>query len=103
MLLQKRVHFHPGLESQHLANGGFRQPFSAVAFQGQCLKRDPRRVTALESDFPGKIVRDVERDLHRIRITHVADAKSECNTKFKNPTGRVRRGGRQMGYPAVLI
>ena len=44
MLLQKSMHFHPSLESQHLANGGLRQSFGTVAFKGQCLKRNPRRV-----------------------------------------------------------
>ena len=71
MLLQKSVHFHPGLESQHLADGGLGQSFGAVTFQGQCLQRDSRRVTALGCDFPGKLVRDVEGDFHRLRIAHV--------------------------------
>ena len=67
MLLQKSMHFHPGLESQHPANGGLRQSFGTVAFKGQCLKRNPRRVLALGSDLPCNLVRDVESDLHRIK------------------------------------
>src|SRR5882672_473340 len=67
VLLQKRMHFNPGIESQHLANSGLRQPLRAVALKGQCLKCDPRRVLALASDLPCEIVRDIERDFHGIK------------------------------------
>lgn|SRR6266566_3967608 len=46
MVLEKGMHFHPGLKAQHLANGGFRQQLCTVALKGQCLKDDPRRVLA---------------------------------------------------------
>ena len=71
MLLQKSMHFHPGLESQHLANGGFGEAFCPVALKGQCLKRDTRRVLALGGDLPCKLVRYLEGDLHGLRIAYV--------------------------------
>ena len=51
VLLQKHMHFHSRIESQHLSNGGFRQPLSAVAFKDERLKREPRRILALGSEL----------------------------------------------------
>ena len=75
MLLQKRMDFDPGIESQHLANGGFRQPLGTVTLKRQRLKRHARGVLAFGSDLPRKLVRNVQGDFHVTRIAHVAGTR----------------------------
>ena len=68
MSLQKGMHFHPGLETQHLPQCRFRKEFRAVALQGQRFKGDSRWVFTLSSHLTGKLVRDIESNLHTVRI-----------------------------------
>lgn len=70
VLLQKGVHFHPGLEAQHLAQRGFGKPFCAIAFEGQGLKSYARWVRTFWSHSTGKLIRNIERDPHGLRIAY---------------------------------
>lgn len=69
VLFQKGVHFHPGLETQHLPQCRFRKEFCTVAFQGQRFKGYSRWVLTLRSHLTSKFVRDIQSNLHVPRIT----------------------------------
>jgi len=85
MLLQKRVHFHPGLEVQHLPKRRFREQLRTVALEGQRLKSYSRGVLAFRRHLASKVVRNIESNLHTLRIAQTAEggpkhphAKAAC-------------------------
>lgn len=68
VMLQEGVDFHTGFETEHLAHGGLRETFRAVAFESQCFQGYTGRVLSFGRDLPRELVWNIERDLHRERI-----------------------------------
>lgn len=87
MLLQEGMHLHPGLEAQHSANFGFRQAFRAVSLEGQCFQRNSCRILVPGSDLSRKLVRNVESDLHNMRI-----ARPSYESQIEGSGGRGEGG-----------
>ncbi len=79
VLCEEGVDFHPSLVAEHSSDFRFRETLGTVSLNGEGFERGAGGAHAFRDELGGEFFRDVERNLHEVRIPFGAEANWNPN------------------------